>query len=75
MSVSYFFIELPNNAMEALLSHCVSEELVTQAKLWDGSYLLKVEGELPVVFNAHAPYNQVEMKVEKAIREQGRPAL
>ena len=71
--IRYFFIELPNNAMDALLTHCVSKELVTQAKLWDSSYLLKVEGDIPVVFNAHTPYNHSEMKAEKLIREQGRP--
>ena len=73
--IFYFFISLPEPSMDAILEKCVSKELVTQAKLWDGSYLVKVEGDIPNVFNAYAPYPHAEMKVEKAIREQGRPQL
>ena len=73
--VNYYFISLPEPAMDAILEHAVTGGLENQAKFWDGSYLIKVEGELPTVFNSHTAYNHSEMKTEKAIREQGRSEL
>jgi len=74
---TYFFISLPEPAMNAILEHTVEKDLINAALLWDGSYLLKlpVNATIPPILTSHTPYTHSEMKIEKAIREQGRPEI
>ena len=71
---TYYILELPLAAVQALLKRCVGD---TPTELYDGSYLVKIGIDVtpPSAFNAQTPLTHSEMKVEKAIREQGRPVL
>ena len=73
--INYFFISLPEPVIANILKKCVSKELATQAKLYDGSYLIKVEGAIPKVLKNKTAYNHSEMLIEKSKREKDRPEI
>ena len=78
----YFFIDLPEPAFEKILEHTI-ESAESAAKLYDGSYLVKLPMhidpdttvEIPNVLRSHTAYTHKEMLIEKAIREQDRPII
>ena len=65
---TYFILDLPLAAVNALLKHCVG---TSPLELYDGSYLVKLpmDADIPEAFNAHTALTHAEMKVEKGIRE------
>lgn len=71
----YFFIKLPEPAMEAIMSHTIEKTVSNAAKLYDGSYLIKLpmKAKVPNVLKSHTAYTHSEMKIEKAKREKDRP--
>lgn len=71
----YFFIKLPEPAMNAILEHCVEKTIDKAAKLYDESYLMKLpmNTKIPTILKSHTAYTHKNMLIEKAIREQGRP--
>lgn len=71
---TFFFVSLPEPAMEAILKHTVQKSVEDCAKLHDGSCLLNLpmDADIPPQLQHLASYTHAEMKVEKAIREVGR---
>lgn len=74
---TYFFVSLPEPAMDAILEHTVEGTIDDAAKLFDGSYLIKLPIDIPVPapLSHLTSYNHAGMLIEKAIREQGREIL
>lgn len=75
MSFKYYFISLPEQALDAILKKCVTKDLDSQVKMWDGSYLIKVEGKTPPVLKNYTAYTPETVKAEKIKRDKGRPEL
>lgn len=70
--MNYFFIEQSDPDLDEILTHCVTSNLATQAKLWDDSYLVKIGGLIPDMLLTYASYSHSAMIVERQIRELGR---
>lgn len=68
----YYFIDMPETGLAAILTHCVTKELAPQAKMFDGSYLVKIEGKKPSALSKYKAYDSVTVKAEKQLREKGR---
>lgn len=74
---TYFFLTLPEPALNAILAHCVEKTVDNVGKLYDGSYLVKLpmDAPIPSVLQNKTPYTHAEMIIERNKREAGRPPI
>ena len=71
----YFLLNLPEPALDAILSHCVEKAIDKVRILYDGSYVVKlpVDAIIPDILKNKQVYIHSEILKEIEKREIGRP--
>ncbi len=74
---TYFIIQLPEPALNAILTHCVEKTINNVRVLYDGSYVVKLPmyAIVPPVLQSKKTYTHSEILEEIKIREAGRSPI